>query len=123
MVDRNKQRKERLAKAKKGLSEVGRGLYRGQIDIKMAPWQVQWEYLEIMMAQQDEMIEILTGIKRSLDGMSKGGGEFDNRLRIIDEIERADGRTLKEMCKRAGLDQRGKPEALRSRLYKYYNIE
>jgi hypothetical protein len=122
MVDEKKGRKERLVQAKKMLDEVGKGLYRGQIEIKMAPWQVNWEYMEILIEQQEEMIALLKDIKGSLDSVSCNGDECEDRIRIINEIESADANTLKDMCKRAGLDQRGRPDALRARLYKYYKI-
>ena len=104
------------------LDEVGKGLYRGQIEIKMAPWQVNWEYMEILIEQQDEMIALLKDIKGSLETAHGDGDESEMRIRMIDEIESADAKTLKDMCKRAGLDQRGRPDALRARLYNYYNI-
>lgn len=121
MSDSTKEHKERLVQAKKRLDEVGKGLYRGQIEIKMAPWQVNWEYMGILIEQQDEMIALLKDIKGSLDTVPRDD-DREQRIRIIDEIESADAKTLKDMCKRAGADQRGRPDALRARLYKYYNI-
>lgn len=123
MSDGTKGRKERLAKAKKRLDEVGKGLYRGQIEIKLAPWHMNWEYMSILIEQQDEMIALLKDIKASLNTHSQDGSESEQRINIIDEIESADANTLKDMCERARLDQRGRPDALKARLYKYYKIE
>lgn len=121
MADTKEGHKQRLAKAKKGLEEVGRGLYQGQIEMKLAPWQVNWEYLEAMIEQQEEMIALLKDIKASLECLERDG-EREERIGVIAEIESADPKSLREMCARAKLDQRGGPDAMRTRLYKYYKI-
>ncbi len=136
----NKLKTEREKKTKKifiSLDELGKGLHRDQVDVKLVPWRNTWEMTSMMMERQEQIIDLLEDIKTLLQ---KQSGETvkrkapakkktspqkaasDKKRKLKQKVDGADYNTLRKMCKTEGLKASGKKDELKKQLYKQFKL-
>jgi len=52
--------------SQESLERAGMGLYRGQVELKHAPWKLTWSRLDMMLDRQERMIGLLWEINENI---------------------------------------------------------
>jgi hypothetical protein len=119
------ERERKLKKIIKSLDNVGNGLYKAQVEVKMNPWRNTWELTGMMMERQEEIISLLGDIKVLLERSSrpeqkKKAGPDKSRMKK--KIDSANYNDIRKMCKSVGITASGKKDELKNKLYKHYKL-
>lgn len=71
-----REREDMMVQGRELLESSGKGLFKGQLELKNAPWQLTWSRLDMMLKRQEQMICLLWEMNKNIREQS--GSHHDN---------------------------------------------